>query len=154
MIVLRLVTLRCLIVAVVACMATSESAWASCGDWLANPLPSHSRGLALGGSDPIQNTLTFTVRDAANHSPGHGSLLSDRSPLRPCDCRGPQCQAAPGLPSFPTAPAPTSERDSQQLGIDAAYLLPGMIDASSLTAMSSLRPCDGFSLGIQRPPRG
>ncbi|MEZ6089440.1 MAG: hypothetical protein R3C05_15700 [Pirellulaceae bacterium] len=127
----------CMIVVAVAWMATGR-AYGSCGDWLANP--------GHADSDAIASPMTLP---SAGHPQADGSM-----PTRPCDCEGPQCGKAPGLPAPSPVPIPSASERLATIRSHAERTGEGDDASSQFSSLEKdASPRDGYSRGIDRPPR-
>ncbi len=130
--------------AAVACgfiaLAWSESAQATCGDWLV--------GHAISESNAAQQHTTSTQTAAHDAS---RKDVKGRSSGRPT-CNGPACSRLPDLPLSPSGPAePVTPISRLQAMVMHGDLPPGSA-ASWLAGDGPLLYADGPTSRIERPP--
>lgn len=130
--------LRCLpLAAFLTALAvlSPQSAWASCGDWLAHP-------------ESVEVAEPSSVIDVASDV----DFRFSKAPRVPQRCRGPLCKQSP-LGSFPEPTSPVSERYHHETaclsgpGHQLAILQWGLIEDAQL-----LLP-GGVMFRIDRPPQ-
>jgi hypothetical protein len=107
------------------CCFWTNSAQASCGDWLADP----------------------------THSPSHAGVMEDEAPLVPCSCRGPECRSLPEKP-LPTSPDQRFSSGPTEWGTLLAKLELTIPQSSPGFFQGALLISRGQTLRIERPPRG
>ncbi len=124
-------------------IVTSNTAAASCGDWLAG----HETA-ATDGATVVSEVVQ--LRDVVSRF-GFEASGSERSTTRPCS--GPDCRQLPTMPDAPLAPVTTRVIAPQWLLGMALTNLPGLSVSGRVAAEQSAVLLPAEQDRIERPPR-
>jgi hypothetical protein len=116
--------------------------FASCGDWLAHPGPSHSAADQTSSHLPLPG----------NSNESADSTLASNEPSSPLPCHGPFCRNAPTKP-IPTVP-PTNVNPSDKLLLAAQGIVCNSLSRWTFVGSdASAHELRGFPTDIEHPPR-